>query len=104
MDGDTLRARHSSSSPHHNEKAVSYGDYDLGHEQQHVRGIETAADTSLHRGLKARHISMIAIGGAIGTGCMFYPRLFCPSPVFIPHGARDDYCYGQSRLALVGAD
>ena len=24
--------------------------------------------SSLHRGLKARHISMIAIGGAIGTG------------------------------------
>lgn len=24
--------------------------------------------TSLHRGLKARHITMIAIGGAIGTG------------------------------------
>lgn len=24
--------------------------------------------TSLHRGLRARHITMIAIGGAIGTG------------------------------------
>jgi amino acid permease len=24
--------------------------------------------TELHRGLKARHITMIAIGGAIGTG------------------------------------
>ena len=31
---------------------------------------ETAAtsETKLHRGLKARHITMIAIGGAIGTG------------------------------------
>lgn len=34
----------------------------------HVRGIETSPDTSLHRGLKARHITMIAIGGAVGTG------------------------------------
>ncbi|KAH7141052.1 amino acid permease/ SLC12A domain-containing protein [Dactylonectria macrodidyma] len=33
-----------------------------------VQGIESSPDTSLHRGLKARHISMIAIGGAIGTG------------------------------------
>jgi amino acid transporter len=34
----------------------------------HIRGLETSADTSLHRGLKSRHITMIAIGGAIGTG------------------------------------
>lgn len=34
----------------------------------HIRGIETSAETSLHRGLKARHITMIAIGGALGTG------------------------------------
>lgn len=27
-----------------------------------------AASTRLHSGLKARHITMIAIGGAIGTG------------------------------------
>jgi len=33
-----------------------------------VRGHEISADTALHRGLKARHITMIAIGGAIGTG------------------------------------
>lgn len=31
-------------------------------------GLETNERTSLHRGLKARHITMIAIGGAIGTG------------------------------------
>ena len=41
-------------------------DYDL--ETAHIRGLETSAETSLHRGLKARHITMIAIGGAIGTG------------------------------------
>lgn len=34
----------------------------------HIRGLETSADTKLERGLKARHITMIAIGGAIGTG------------------------------------
>jgi yeast amino acid transporter len=34
----------------------------------HIRGLETSPETSLHRGLKARHITMIAIGGAIGTG------------------------------------
>ncbi|KFH40352.1 Dicarboxylic amino acid permease-like protein [Hapsidospora chrysogenum ATCC 11550] len=33
-----------------------------------IRGLETSESTSLHRGLKARHISMIAIGGALGTG------------------------------------
>lgn len=33
-----------------------------------VAGHEVAAGTALHRGLKARHITMIAIGGAIGTG------------------------------------
>ncbi|KAB5566153.1 amino acid permease [Coniochaeta sp. 2T2.1] len=34
----------------------------------HIRGLETDPDTMLHRGLRARHITMIAIGGAIGTG------------------------------------
>ncbi|TFB07569.1 Dicarboxylic amino acid permease [Trichoderma ghanense] len=38
------------------------------YEHVHIHGLETSADTSLHRGLKARHISMIAIGGALGTG------------------------------------
>jgi amino acid transporter len=56
--------------------AEEKGDY--GHDTKdynqatgdHVAAIETAADseTKLHRGLKARHITMIAIGGAIGTG------------------------------------
>lgn len=45
-------------------------DHGYGVEQPlgHIRGIETSEETSLHRGLKARHITMIAIGGAIGTG------------------------------------
>ncbi|PHH51999.1 Dicarboxylic amino acid permease [Ceratocystis fimbriata CBS 114723] len=33
-----------------------------------IRGLETSDDTKLERGLKARHITMIAIGGAVGTG------------------------------------
>ncbi|KKA26009.1 hypothetical protein TD95_002712 [Thielaviopsis punctulata] len=37
-------------------------------EAYHIRGLETSEDTKLERGLKARHITMIAIGGAIGTG------------------------------------
>lgn len=37
-------------------------------EDLQIRGLETSEHTSLHRGLKARHISMIAIGGALGTG------------------------------------
>lgn len=42
---------------------------DEGHETtMHVTGHEVSKETSLHRGLKARHITMIAIGGAIGTG------------------------------------
>ena len=35
---------------------------------QRVHGIEYEEGTRLHRGLKARQITMIAIGGAIGTG------------------------------------
>ncbi|KAH7124657.1 amino acid permease/ SLC12A domain-containing protein [Dactylonectria macrodidyma] len=42
--------------------------YENGQYEQHIRGLETSAETSLQRGLKARHITMIAIGGAIGTG------------------------------------
>ena len=52
-------------SPHYD--AEKMGD-DFDKAQGHIRGIETSEDTSLHRGLKARHITMIAIGGAIGTG------------------------------------
>ena len=37
-------------------------------EHMRIRGLETSEDSKLHRGLKARHISMIAIGGALGTG------------------------------------
>ena len=33
-----------------------------------VESADEGAHGGLHRGLKARHITMIAIGGAIGTG------------------------------------
>lgn len=47
------------------------GEKYVGSDQEvtiHVTGHEVSKETSLHRGLKARHITMIAIGGAIGTG------------------------------------
>jgi yeast amino acid transporter len=66
-----MQRRHSSDKasppPYDTEKTAyhaSAGDEVTGH----IRGLETSAETSLHRGLKARHITMIAIGGAIGTG------------------------------------
>ncbi|KAI0534657.1 amino acid permease [Xylaria digitata] len=65
MEAGSLRSRHSSS-PNGTKEAGIFNDYEEQH--GHIRGIETSAETSLHRGLKARHISMIAIGGAIGTG------------------------------------
>lgn len=38
------------------------------YENVEIRGLETNPETMLHKGLKARHITMIAIGGALGTG------------------------------------
>ncbi|KAJ8123258.1 hypothetical protein ONZ43_g744 [Nemania bipapillata] len=66
MESHSMRSRHSSS-PHDRKELAGSNEYDLD-QHGHIRGIETSAETSLHRGLKARHISMIAIGGAIGTG------------------------------------
>ncbi|GAA6063966.1 hypothetical protein JCM10212_004814 [Sporobolomyces blumeae] len=37
-------------------------------EVQFNSGVEETADAHLHRGLKARHVQMISIGGVIGTG------------------------------------
>ncbi|KAF2149576.1 amino acid permease [Myriangium duriaei CBS 260.36] len=42
--------------------------YEATTEQGVTSEVALDADHSLHRGLQARHISMIAIGGAIGTG------------------------------------
>lgn len=39
-------------------------------DDENIRGLETSPETALHRGLKARHVSMIAIGGALGTGLL----------------------------------
>lgn len=38
------------------------------YEHLDIRGLETDPETMLNRGLKPRHLSMIAIGGALGTG------------------------------------
>jgi yeast amino acid transporter len=50
-----------------NYETQTYRSHD-GAPTQHIHGIELEEGTRLHRGLKARHITMIAIGGAIGTG------------------------------------
>ncbi|KAF4550034.1 Dicarboxylic amino acid permease-like protein [Elsinoe fawcettii] len=56
----------STSSPE-GEKGFHEKSYDTEH-NGHVRGMAFDDGSALHRGLKARHITMIAIGGAIGTG------------------------------------
>jgi yeast amino acid transporter len=60
------------SKPNSDEYAPEKLGYDVGHRPSlqgvRIRGHEVDPDTALHRGLKARHITMIAIGGAIGTG------------------------------------
>ncbi|KAK8036036.1 hypothetical protein PG991_002109 [Apiospora marii] len=72
---DDKSASHNNAAYDTEKSGAPYGvdnhhDHGYGEEQPagHIRGIETSAETSLHRGLKARHITMIAIGGAIGTG------------------------------------
>ncbi|KAI0902477.1 putative amino acid permease [Annulohypoxylon nitens] len=64
----SLVQRSTASSPSGDKEKMTYTDVDLERSATHIRGLETSAETSLHRGLKARHITMIAIGGAIGTG------------------------------------
>lgn len=62
--------------------AASGAEYTEKH-ADHIHGAHTYADDDrdpeaklgdmhhdLHRGLKARHITMIAIGGAVGTGLL----------------------------------
>ncbi|KAI1090841.1 putative amino acid permease [Rostrohypoxylon terebratum] len=64
----SLVQRSTASSPAGDKEKMAYTEVDLERSATHIRGLETSAETSLHRGLKARHITMIAIGGAIGTG------------------------------------
>ncbi|KAI1504166.1 dicarboxylic amino acid permease [Biscogniauxia marginata] len=64
--GGLVHRASSSESPSGNKEKIGYSDVDIDH--ANIRGLETSPETSLHRGLKARHITMIAIGGAIGTG------------------------------------
>ncbi|KAI5863074.1 amino acid permease/ SLC12A domain-containing protein [Durotheca rogersii] len=66
MDREGVIHRTSSSSPVGDKEKMHYSDMEA--DAPRIRGLETSAETSLHRGLQARHITMIAIGGAIGTG------------------------------------
>jgi amino acid transporter len=50
------------------EDSVAAGQVQDGKQRPHTTGLETSPETSLQRGLQARHITMIAIGGAVGTG------------------------------------
>lgn len=70
---DGVMKRQSSSNDGRGDVEKSDGSYAVHNGQSsehyaHVRGIETDPETALHRGLQARHITMIAIGGALGTG------------------------------------
>lgn len=50
-------------------KADYHGNNQYAGDEYHQPAIDgQPTQTKLHRGLKARHITMIAIGGAIGTG------------------------------------
>lgn len=49
-------------------KAGAHVESDMEKSHAGVPGEDLEFKHDLHRGLKARHITMIAIGGAIGTG------------------------------------
>ncbi|KIW29253.1 uncharacterized protein PV07_05078 [Cladophialophora immunda] len=65
-----LHQRYSTSSPDADaaEKQIREQTVSPIESRQGIHGGENEERTRLHRGLKARHITMIAIGGAIGTG------------------------------------
>ena len=65
-DSDGIHARHVAKSHDAEKGSIQQGKG--AYDGLEIRGIETSAETSLHKGLKARHITMIAIGGALGTG------------------------------------
>lgn len=67
MDSGALR-RQTSSDDNQNEKHSGEAGHSANNVADTILGHETNPETSLHRGLQARHITMIAIGGAIGTG------------------------------------
>ena len=79
VDGQTLQGKGPGEMhlhPHHHHDAEKV-------EHPPGEGLEFSHD--LHRGLKARHITMIAIGGAIGTG------LVIGTYVFAFHNMMDAY-------------
>ncbi|OAA33460.1 dicarboxylic amino acid permease [Moelleriella libera RCEF 2490] len=67
MDSEGIHARPSKGEATSSD--AEKGSFKNGHyEGYEIRGLETSPETMLHKGLKARHITMIAIGGALGTG------------------------------------
>jgi yeast amino acid transporter len=64
--------RHSSSSSDNAQAELGKNEYQTGVSHEPVLASDGAVEyhdhQHLHRGLKSRHITMIAIGGAIGTG------------------------------------
>ena len=65
VDGQTLQGKRPGERHHHDAQKV-----------EHSPGEELEFSHELHRGLKARHITMIAIGGAIGTGLIIGTYVF----------------------------
>lgn len=70
---DSITSRKPTS--HDIEKTITKGNQSIISQKQddkdvQIRSIETAEGTTLHRGFLARHVVMIAIGGAIGTGLL----------------------------------
>jgi len=62
-----IRPDHSSGSSSHEKKGYAEEPQEYPTEIHNGEDLEDE-EHSLHRGLKARQITMIAIGGAIGTG------------------------------------
>lgn len=74
MDSGAVRRKTSSNDDDPEKSVLAQNEKNLA-EREHnahvgetILGHETSPETSLHRGLQARHITMIAIGGAVGTG------------------------------------
>lgn len=68
-----MATRRSTSSISPGEDQSPYADVE---KRDVVGGDELEFSHDLHRGLKARHITMIAIGGAIGTGLVIGTYVF----------------------------
>jgi amino acid transporter len=59
--------------------------------------VETDADVELNRGLKGRHITMISLGGVLGTGLFLYTGSALaeggPLGILLAYGLMGTMCY-----------